>query len=88
MKPIDFARLLLLAALWGGSYLFMRIAAPVLGVFLTIGLRVTLAAATLGIYALQHPNYLIGVHAGGSFSSWERRTMSSRFCSLPARSWI
>lgn len=47
MKLIDAGRLLLLGALWGGSYLFIRVAAPVLGVFLTIGLRVTIAAVAL-----------------------------------------
>lgn len=31
MKLSDIFELLLLAALWGGSFLFMRIAAPVLG---------------------------------------------------------
>lgn len=31
MRPADLARLLLLAAIWGASFLFMRIAAPVLG---------------------------------------------------------
>ena len=51
MKPIDLARLFLLAALWGGSYLFIRIAAPVLGVFFTISLRVILAACALVLYA-------------------------------------
>ena len=51
MKPIDLVRLVLLAAIWGSSYLLMRVAAPVLGVFLTIGLRLTLAAAVLIFYA-------------------------------------
>jgi drug/metabolite transporter (DMT)-like permease len=50
MKAIDWARLLLLAALWGGSYLFIRIAAPVLGVWLTMSLRVILAAFALMVY--------------------------------------
>jgi drug/metabolite transporter (DMT)-like permease len=52
MKPIDWARLLLLAALWGGSYLFIRLAAPVLGVFFTMSLRVILAAFALIIYGV------------------------------------
>lgn len=43
--------LLLLAALWGGSFLFTRIAAPVLGPFLTIALRVSVKAAALLVYA-------------------------------------
>ncbi|URD50882.1 DMT family transporter [Chroococcidiopsis sp. CCNUC1] len=49
MKPIDLARLFLLAALWGSSYLFIRIAAPVLGVLFTISLRIILAAVALGL---------------------------------------
>lgn len=43
MKGLDIAELLLLAALWGGSFLFMRIAAPVLGPIWLIELRVLLA---------------------------------------------
>ena len=31
MNTANFLRLLLLAAIWGGSFLFMRIGAPVLG---------------------------------------------------------
>ena len=31
MKAPDLARLVFLAALWGGSFIFIRIAAPVLG---------------------------------------------------------
>lgn len=44
--------LLILAALWGASYLFFRIAGPVLGPLLLAALRVALAAVTLLIYAL------------------------------------
>lgn len=55
MKPIDLARLFLLAALWGSSYLFLRIATPVLGIFFVVGLRIVLAACVLGVYgALTH----------------------------------
>lgn len=45
-------RLLLLAALWGGSYLSMRIAVPVLGALPTAGGRVLLGAAGLGLLVL------------------------------------
>ena len=44
MDGASLARLLLLAAIWGGSFLFMRIAAPVLGPTLLIAWRVALAA--------------------------------------------
>jgi len=47
MKPLQIAELLLLAALWGGSFLFMRIAAPELGPIWLIECRVLLAGLTL-----------------------------------------
>lgn len=47
MKLSDIFELLLLAALWGGSFLFMRIAAPVLGPVWLIELRVLLAGLVL-----------------------------------------
>lgn len=48
----DTGALLLLSALWGGSFLFMRIAAPALGPILLIALRVGIAAAALLGYGL------------------------------------
>lgn len=47
MKRRDVAELLLLAALWGGSFLFMRIAAPVLGPVWLIEFRVLVAGLAL-----------------------------------------
>src|SRR5215213_3509585 len=52
MRPRDFAGLALLGALWGGSFLFIRVAAPALGPFLLVELRVGLAVAALLVYAL------------------------------------
>ena len=52
MKAPDLARLLLLAALWGGSFIFIRIAAPVLGPIVLVTIRVLLAGAALLVYAL------------------------------------
>lgn len=49
MSTASLFRLFALAALWGGSFLFMRIAAPVLGAPATACARVLLA--TLGLYA-------------------------------------
>lgn len=43
--------LLVLAALWGATFLFMKVAAPVLGPVLLIELRVAIAALSLGLYA-------------------------------------
>jgi drug/metabolite transporter (DMT)-like permease len=47
MNTANLLRLVLLAAIWGGSFLFMRISAPVLGPALLIELRVLLAALFL-----------------------------------------
>jgi drug/metabolite transporter (DMT)-like permease len=52
MRPRDFAGLALLGALWGGSFLFIRVAVPALGPFLLVELRVGLAATALLLYAL------------------------------------
>jgi drug/metabolite transporter (DMT)-like permease len=43
---------MLLGALWGGSFLFIRVAVPALGPFLLVELRVGLAVAALFLYAL------------------------------------
>lgn len=42
----------MLGALWGGSFLFIRVAVPELGPFLLVGLRVGLAVAALLLYVL------------------------------------
>jgi len=47
MAPIQIAELFLLAALWGGSFLFMRIAAPELGPIWLIESRVVLSGLSL-----------------------------------------
>lgn len=47
VRPRDLSELILLAALWGGSFLFMRVAAPLFGPVPLIELRVGLAAAVL-----------------------------------------
>jgi drug/metabolite transporter (DMT)-like permease len=47
VKLTDVLELLLLAAVWGGSFLFMRIAAPVLGPIWLIECRVLLAGFVL-----------------------------------------
>jgi drug/metabolite transporter (DMT)-like permease len=51
MKVKDVGALFLLAALWGASFLFIRVASPVLGPLLTIELRVSLAGIVLLLYA-------------------------------------
>lgn len=52
MNTASFVRLLSLAAIWGGSFLFMRIGAPVLGPALLIEFRVAFAALFLALVAL------------------------------------
>lgn len=47
MKPADAAELLLLAALWGASFLFMRVGAPEFGPAALVFVRVAGAAALL-----------------------------------------
>ena len=47
MRTRDVVELLILAALWGGSFMFMRVAAPEFGPVALIGVRVTIAAAFL-----------------------------------------
>ena len=44
MKSKDISLLVLLAAIWGSSYLFLRIATPVIGVTLTMSSRIIIAA--------------------------------------------
>ena len=47
MKPRDLVDLVLLAALWGGSFLFMRYAAPAFGALPLMWLRVAIASVCL-----------------------------------------
>jgi len=52
MNAKQIGALLLLSAWWGGSFLFIRIAAPVLGPVLLIELRVLIAGVALLLYML------------------------------------
>jgi drug/metabolite transporter (DMT)-like permease len=47
VNPVDIVRLLSLAAIWGASFLFMRIIAPVIGTIPTAFFRVSIAATGL-----------------------------------------
>ena len=51
MGARDLGALVLLGALWGASYMFIRVAVPALGPFALMGLRVALAASVLALYA-------------------------------------
>ena len=50
MRPQDLLRLVVLAALWGGSYLFMRLAVPYFGPVALIEVRVAVAGAALASF--------------------------------------
>ena len=52
MNPRELGALILLGAIWGSSFLFIRIAVPALGPFVLMELRVGLAAVALALYAL------------------------------------
>src|SRR5204862_2669743 len=47
MQTADYARLVLLAAIWGAAFIFLRVAAPVLGPAWTTELRVLLGGLAL-----------------------------------------
>ena len=52
MRPRDLAALVVLGAVWGASFLFIRVAAPVLGPFPLMGTRVVLAALALAPFVV------------------------------------
>ena len=52
MRSADLARLLILAAIWGASFLFMRIVAPVLGALWTAEVRVAIAGLAMLAFML------------------------------------
>lgn len=52
MRGADLATLVVLGALWGSSFLLIRVAAPALGPFVLADARILLAAAALIAYAL------------------------------------
>jgi drug/metabolite transporter (DMT)-like permease len=52
MNAADLARLVSLAAIWGASYSFMRVVAPVFGGIGTMWLRISIAGGVLLAYAL------------------------------------
>lgn len=50
MRGADAARLVTLAAIWGASFLFIRIATPAFGVLATADVRMLIAGGALAIY--------------------------------------
>lgn len=65
VKPRELLALVVLAALWGGSFLFIRVAVPSFGPAALVGTRVALAAVVLALVALvlREP-FGLRVHAG------------------------
>jgi drug/metabolite transporter (DMT)-like permease len=51
MLPTDFFKLIFLAAIWGGSFIFLRVATPEVGPILTATLRIMLAGLALVSFA-------------------------------------
>jgi len=52
VRGADWLRLLLLSAVWGASFIFMRVLAPVLGPVVTADLRVAVGGGALMVYFL------------------------------------
>src|SRR5919206_2996066 len=52
MRPKELMALVLLGVLWGGSFIFIRVAVPALGPFVLMELRVGLGAAALALCAV------------------------------------
>ncbi len=50
MKAVDLVRLFTLAAIWGASFLFFRVAAPVLGPLVTAESRALIGGLALLVY--------------------------------------
>jgi drug/metabolite transporter (DMT)-like permease len=50
MKPTDLARMLLLAAIWGASFMLLRTATPALGPWVVAGGRVLGGACVIGLW--------------------------------------
>jgi drug/metabolite transporter (DMT)-like permease len=75
VKPKDLLALTFLGALWGGSFLFIRIAAPVFGPLVLMELRVGVTATILALYAVVVARHALrsGSLQDGKRSSIERR---------------
>jgi drug/metabolite transporter (DMT)-like permease len=56
LSTLDFIKLGLLAAIWGGSFIGMRIAVPEIGTLLSATLRIALAAIALLLFT--HINHI------------------------------
>jgi drug/metabolite transporter (DMT)-like permease len=73
MRPADIAELIALAAIWGASFLFMRIAVPEFGPLALTALRVGIASLCLLPLALWHG------HMGPLRTHWQAITIVGLF---------
>ncbi|MEP6657006.1 MAG: DMT family transporter [Betaproteobacteria bacterium] len=56
MRPADIVRLLILAAIWGGSFIFIRVLSPVIGPVPTAASRVLIGGVAIIAYAALRRN--------------------------------
>jgi drug/metabolite transporter (DMT)-like permease len=91
MRVLDIVKLLILATLWGSSFLFMRIAAPQIGPIWLIEFRVLLASLILlpilvraGLWYEIRRNWMPMVFVGGLGSAIPYSLMAFSSISLPA----
>ena len=68
MSPFNWAQLLLLGAIWGGSFFFARIAVSEIHPLTLVLFRVAIAAAALHVYLLARgPSFRLALPMAGSF---------------------
>lgn len=68
MSALDWAKLLLLGAIWGGSFFFARIAVAEMHPLTLVLFRVAIAAAALHIYLMARgPSFRLALPLAGSF---------------------
>ena len=80
MRASDIFRLVLLAAIWGGSFVFLRVVAPALGPIVTADLRVLIASgARLRFIAVPSVSMWVGGSSGASISLSARSMRRCRF---------
>lgn len=73
MKPKEYFIMFLLSALWGASFLFMKISSPEMGPILTANLRVLLATITLAIICILNKSNL------DFFNNWKKYLIIGTF---------
>ncbi len=76
MNPKYYVELFLLAAIWGSSFLFMRIAAPEFGAVNMAALRIIIAGITLlPVFIIVGRRYLFNQPKQHQITTWQRLTV-------------